>query len=160
MKEIIEMPRHTGPPGISKETIADFNIIKVRLEDCRHCIESLLPTVIGAFVLLEAQFAGLNTRLSSWLAVLATVFVPLRIPSGIFTLSGNYQPGNSKFWVYWTVAMPLLAVVFLIVLATMYYRTVLNSIGKRKVRVGRLRAKKRLKVEDDQCLASNAGDEV
>jgi heme exporter protein D len=53
-----------------------------------------------------------------------------------------------------------MAVVFLIVLATMYYRTVLSNIEKRKVREGRLRAKKRLKVEDDQRLASNAGDEV
>ncbi len=110
------------------------------MEDCRRRIESLLPTVIGLFSLLEAQYASLNTRVSSWVAVLATVFVPLSISSGIFTLSGNYQPGQSKFWLYWVVAVPLMVVLSIFILAAMCFRSILNNIEQRKKRKIRLNA--------------------
>jgi Mg2+ and Co2+ transporter CorA len=138
MKENLEVLKHTGFQDISKEILEDFEIIKTRVEDCRQRIESLLPTVVGSFSLLEAQYASLSTRLSSWVAVLATVFVPLSISSGIFTLSGDYQPGYSKFWVYWAVASPMMVVVFLFVLGTMYYRSFRNMRERRKNRKGRL----------------------
>ncbi len=134
MKENLEVLKHTGSQGISEDILEDFTIIKTRVEDCRQCIESLLPTVIGSFSLLEAQYASLSTRVSSWVAVLATVFVPLSVSSGIFKLSGDYQPGNSKFWVYWVVAIPMMVVVSMFVLATMYYQSILNTMERRKNR--------------------------
>jgi Mg2+ and Co2+ transporter CorA len=147
LKENLEVLKYTGPHGASQEILEDFTVIKTRLEDCRQRIDSLLPTVMGTFSLLEARYASLSTRFSSWVAALATVFVPLSIASGIFTLSGDYQPGSSKFWVYWVVAIPLMVVVFMFIVGTTYYRSILNAMERTKHRKTRLRGKQRRKAE-------------
>ena len=136
LKENIEVLKHTGPDpeGISGDILNDFQVIKARLEDCRQRIESLLPTVIGTFSLLEAQYSSINARFSTWIAGLAAIFVPLSISSGIFALSGDFQPGKPKFWAYWAVAIPLMVVVFMIILAMLCYRRFVNKVERRKNR--------------------------
>ena len=46
------------------------------------------------------------------LSNLGMLFIPLAFTSGIFSMSGNYAPGGSSFWVYWVVAVPLVLLVF------------------------------------------------
>jgi Mg2+ and Co2+ transporter CorA len=101
---------------------SDFESIHQRLDDCRKRIESLLPVVIGIFSLLEAQRSTFETKYATWLGILAMLFVPLTFTSGLFSMSDGYVPGEKHFWIYWAVALPLIAFVFLVMFAVKYSR--------------------------------------
>lgn len=52
-----------------------------------------------------------EARKSSVLTLLATVFVPLAVTAGIFSMSDDWAPGGDKFRYYWVITLPI---VFLI----------------------------------------------
>jgi Mg2+ and Co2+ transporter CorA len=99
----------------------EFSTIHRRLCYCRDKMESLLPVVIGAFSLLEAQQRAVETKYLTFLTTLATIFLPLSFSSSLFGMSGDYLPGQRKFGIFWTVSLPLVALVFAVVYMTKYW---------------------------------------
>lgn len=64
----------------------------------------------------ESERSLQEARKASILTFLATVFVPLAVTAGIFSMSSEWAPGGEKFVYYWAITLPL---VFL--LGTVYY---------------------------------------
>ena len=48
------------------------------------------------------------------LSILAMIFIPLTVASGIFSMSGKFAPGGPSFWVYWVVGVSLVLLVLVV----------------------------------------------
>lgn len=71
------------------------------------------------------------------LTTLATVFLPLGLVAGIFSISGEYAVGGSRFWVFFAATIPLGIVIALLLFTGVarYLRVKMTPIfkGLRKV---------------------------
>lgn len=66
-----------------------------------------------------------EARKSSVLTLLATVFVPLAVTAGIFSMADDWAPGGDKFRYYWVITLPI---VFLIAGGYFWFgRAVMNQ---------------------------------
>lgn len=64
--------------------------------------------------LQEAARAGREARSMKTLTTLGLLFLPMSFSASVFSMADSYLPGNSMFWVYFAVSLPLVAVVFLL----------------------------------------------
>ncbi len=64
----------------------------------------------------ESKRSLQQARKGSILTFLATVFVPLAVTAGIFSMSGEWAPGGEKFGYYWAITLPLV-----ILMGGLYY---------------------------------------
>lgn len=49
---------------------------------------------------------------SKTLTFIGLVFIPLAYTSALFSMSGEYRPGGSAFWVYWVTSLPIMGAIF------------------------------------------------
>jgi CorA-like Mg2+ transporter protein len=99
------------------DVLSDFQFIHDKVDTCRERIESLLPVVFSIFSLLEAQQSSRESKYGTWLAIVATVFLPLSLTAGIFSMAGSYAPNGSEFWIYWVVSIGLILLIAVFILA-------------------------------------------
>ncbi|KAK7953358.1 hypothetical protein PG988_014052 [Apiospora saccharicola] len=64
--------------------------------------------------LQEAARAGREARSMKTLTTLGLLFLPLSFSASVFSMADAYLPGNSMFWVYFAVSLPLVVFVFLL----------------------------------------------
>jgi hypothetical protein len=114
---------HRALANIDDLVLEDFLSVNERLQYCKDRLESLMPVVMGAFSLLEAQQGTLETKYVTRLTSLALIFVPLSFVTGLFSMSGGYLPGESKFWIFLAVSLPLVVFVFASMFATKYIQS-------------------------------------
>jgi hypothetical protein len=55
----------------------------------------------------ESENSLREARKASILTFLATVFVPLAVTAGIFSMSSEWGPGGDKFGYYWAITIPI-----------------------------------------------------
>ncbi|KAF3035513.1 hypothetical protein E8E11_002798 [Didymella keratinophila] len=74
----------------------------------------------------EARVSNSNAQSLSRLTMLTMLFIPLSTLASIFSMSEDFLPGQAKAWVFWVVALPVLAVLLLFsrsrVLGALYRR--------------------------------------
>lgn len=83
-----------------------------------HCTKIL--TMADAFLhsylqfcsMQEAQAANRNALSLARITNLTMVFVPLGTIAAIFSMSDAFMPGESKSWVFWVTAVPVLVLTF------------------------------------------------
>ncbi|KAJ5831261.1 uncharacterized protein N7525_009514 [Penicillium rubens] len=63
-----------------------------------------------------------------YLTSLATVFIPISFVAAVFSMGGDFSAGASHFWVYWVIAVPVVAVGCLL-LFTNFGRWILGNIS-------------------------------
>ncbi|KAF2113592.1 hypothetical protein BDV96DRAFT_114662 [Lophiotrema nucula] len=90
----------------------DFHQTHTHLLLTRDRIQSLLPVVMGAFSLLEAQHSVLKADLTIRLSGVALVFVPLSFTASLLSMSDEFIPGKRLFWVFFAVSVPIIVVLF------------------------------------------------
>ncbi|OAL54563.1 hypothetical protein IQ07DRAFT_272736 [Pyrenochaeta sp. DS3sAY3a] len=89
---------------------------------------SLVQQTIDAFAtgylqyvtLEEAHVSNGSAQNVSRITVLTMLFVPLSTVASIFSMGGDFLPGQARAWVFWVVAIPLLAI-----LACLYWYQIL-----------------------------------
>ncbi|KAL5380664.1 hypothetical protein DPSP01_007725 [Paraphaeosphaeria sporulosa] len=108
----IKRGRYTSPSAAAALAHTDFAPLLTSLRLTQQRIQSLLPVVMGAFSLLEAQHSVLKADLTIRLSSVALVFVPLGFTSSLLSMSDNFLPGKSLFWVFWVVSVPLIIGLF------------------------------------------------
>lgn len=96
----------------------DFCSMFVRLQRCKERVESLMPIVMGAFSLLDAQRTLLEAKYAIRITNIALVFVPLSFSTGLFSMLDRFRPGETQFWILWVVAVPIIAAMFAFLFAT------------------------------------------
>ncbi|KAJ4368429.1 hypothetical protein N0V83_006786 [Neocucurbitaria cava] len=76
----------------------------------------------------EAHVSNGNAQSLARITVLTMLFIPLSTVASIFSMGGDFLPGENRAWVFWVVAIPLLAV-----LAWLYwYRQIMRAWRERK----------------------------
>lgn len=103
---------------IDGATREDFRRLTERMQGCKSRVESIMPVVIGAFSLLEAQRSLVEARYVTKLTKLALVFVPLSFTTGLFSMAEDFAPGSSLFWIPWVVAIPIIILMFAFIYAS------------------------------------------
>ncbi|CAO2655019.1 Nn.00g117520.m01.CDS01 [Neocucurbitaria sp. VM-36] len=76
----------------------------------------------------EAHVSNGNAQSLARITVLTMLFIPLSTVASIFSMGGDFLPGENRAWVFWVVAIPLLAV-----LAWLYwYRQIVMAWRQKK----------------------------
>ena len=78
----------------------------------------------------EARISNSNAQSLSRITILTMLFIPLSTVASVFSMSGDFLPGNSRAWVFWAaVSVPVL-----MMLANLYWRQELVEALMRKRR--------------------------
>jgi hypothetical protein len=94
--------------------VRDYEHIAARIDSLGRRLEALTPVVTSFIMIVESRRSFLETMNVSRLTYLALIFVPLTFVSSLFSMVGDTAPDAKHFWVYFAVAIPVLALVFLI----------------------------------------------
>ncbi|KAF2245866.1 hypothetical protein BU26DRAFT_57681 [Trematosphaeria pertusa] len=105
-------PRKRQERDANMLAATDFHAILISLRLTQQRIQSLLPVVMGAFSLLEAQHSVLKADLTIRLTSVALVFVPLSFTASVLSMSEDFIPGKRLFWVYFVVSAPMIIALF------------------------------------------------
>ena len=101
--ENVGLPTESRSRDDGKELLS----VLARLRTCKEKIESLTPIVTGMLSVQQADMSMNEARLVSKLTYIALTFLPLSLIAGILSMGGDFQPGHNRFWVYFTVAIPV-----------------------------------------------------
>ena len=101
----------------------DFYIIQRKLLSLSNRSKDLLASFTGLAGIIgnqkaleEANRSLQEAKNVKTLTFLGMLFLPLSLASGLLSMSGEYSPGGSLFWIYWAIAIPLIVCVFGVVL--------------------------------------------
>ncbi|CAG5156602.1 uncharacterized protein ALTATR162_LOCUS4399 [Alternaria atra] len=75
----------------------------------------------------EARASSSNAQSLSRITVLTMLFIPLSTVASIFSMGGEFLPGQAKAWMFWVAALPLLAVI-----AYLYWRQMVTEVLQKK----------------------------
>ena len=94
-------------PAQSKNDINEEDFVQIyrQFQNLKQRVQIVVSSVSGLISIVD-------TKRMKELSNLGMLFIPLAFTSGIFSMSGNYAPGGSSFWVYWVVAVPLVVLAF------------------------------------------------
>ena len=126
--------------------IIDFQYISLRIDEYGRMLEKTVPTVTSAVQIFEARRAFTETANITRLTILALIFIPLNYVSSLFSMQSSTAPGNSQFWVYFAVAIPLTLLVFGMSQTPVLWRTKALALAWLKMVCRRGRSKRSDKV--------------
>jgi hypothetical protein len=92
----------------------DYEFIQTEVTEHGERLEAMVPLVTSAASLIESRRSLSETANVTRLTILAIVFIPLSYVASIFSMSENFGPGGSLFWVYFVTAVPLAVFISLI----------------------------------------------
>lgn len=76
--------------------------------------EAFLQSYLQFTTMQEAQAANRNALSLAQITNVTMVFVPLSTIAAIFSMTDDFLPGESKGWVFWVTAVPVLLLTFAI----------------------------------------------
>ncbi|CAI6336384.1 unnamed protein product [Periconia digitata] len=94
--------------------IEDFEVISNNIKSAGKRLENMLPVVTSLVQIIDARQSFAETTNISRLTILALIFVPLSFVSTLFSMNDDVAPGAKGFWVYFAVAIPITALVYLV----------------------------------------------
>jgi len=89
----------------------DLKVVKERLRHMHSDLDSTLNVITSMAQTLQGSVSASEAELASGLSLAALVFVPLAFTSGIFSMGGDFLPGERFFWVYFVVAVPFTLII-------------------------------------------------
>ena len=100
----------------------DFHLISRKLKGLKSRSDTLTASLTGLAGILgnkqalkEAKRSLHEAKSVKILTLLGMMFLPLSLTSQILSMSERFLPGPGQFWVYITVSLPLVALVFFVV---------------------------------------------
>lgn len=88
--------------------------LQERADLCNQSLTSVTGIIGNARALTEAKRSIREAKTVKTLTLIAMVFIPLGFTTGIFSMSEEYLPGKKDFWVFFSVSIPIVVVVFII----------------------------------------------
>jgi hypothetical protein len=92
--------------------LKDVDDVSLQTQDLIRALSDttrFVTSLIQLFDMRQSVKEAINVRQVTYIAL---VFVPLSWAASIFSMTEQYSPGGSQFWMYWIVAIPLLVLVF------------------------------------------------
>jgi hypothetical protein len=90
----------------------DFVAIYNRLLNYQSWAEKLMSVITTHVSLMETEKSISDSKSLARLTVLGFFFVPVSFVATFFSMGGDYAVGQSRFWIYFIVAVPLTLMVF------------------------------------------------
>lgn len=113
----------SAPPRRRREEVdRDFLAIYERLLDQRAWAEKLLDITSTHLTLMETEKSISDSKSLSRLTILGFFFVPVSFVCSFFSMNGDFAVGESKFWVYFAVTVPLTVAILVVVFASWWYK--------------------------------------
>jgi hypothetical protein len=119
--------------------------------DLAHVIDGLTNSLATGYLqyitIQEARISNGNAQSLSKITVLTMLFIPLSTVASIFSMGGDFLPGNPRAWVFWVVSIPVL-----MMLAYLYWRQELVEALTRKRQSLLLLLERKGKERDFSCV--------
>jgi len=142
MKALQVTATESGRPGFITPWEADeWRFCETRLLSLRRTVKSTAETHMHSVSGEAIRSSNAQSLSVARLTTLATVFVPISLIAGIFSIGGDYAVGESKFWVFFAVTVPIGMVISLF-LFTKFAALLKGFIGKVLVLRDRVRGGK------------------
>ena len=91
-------------------------------------IHTLADSYLQYISIQEARMSNMNAQSLSRITMVSMLFIPLSTVASIFSMGGEFLPGERRNWIFWIVALPML-----VGLAWVYWqKTVIELWRKRK----------------------------
>jgi Mg2+ and Co2+ transporter CorA len=97
----------------------DFQYIHGCLQKMKGRVDEAITSAMGLSnivgskqALSEARRSVKEAKSTKTLTVVGLVFIPLAYTCALFSMSDQFRPGSSLFWVYFAVSVPLIVLVF------------------------------------------------
>jgi len=97
-----------------KMVLKDIKYLQTQFQDYGQSFEQMVTVATTMIQLLDSRRSILEAVNVRRLTYIALVFAPLAWVASLFSMSDAYLPGNDRFWVYFAIALPLIAVVILL----------------------------------------------
>ncbi|KAK5653830.1 hypothetical protein OQA88_7989 [Cercophora sp. LCS_1] len=82
--------------------------LREALDGCKRRLDILWQAYSEAVAARESIMSNFQGRHVGYLSSLATLFVPVSLVTGIFSMGGEFAPSESHFWVYRAVSVPVM----------------------------------------------------
>lgn len=92
----------------------DYDQLASSVDDLGQRFEKMLPVVTSMVQIADSRRSFAETANVSRLTYLALVFVPLTFTTGLFSMNNDMAPGAPGFWIFFAVAVPVTAAVFMV----------------------------------------------
>jgi hypothetical protein len=89
----------------------EWKFVETRLFSLQRLIHSIIESYIQEISLQEAQHSNSQAHSVRRLTAMATIFVPISAIAGIFSMSGKFAVGESKFWVFFVITVPIILII-------------------------------------------------
>lgn len=93
----------------------DFRAIFYELKLHKSRADNLLGIVTDSINLSNALRSLHDTRFGMQLSIVGAIFFPVTLVAAVFSMGGDYLPGSKNFWIPWVVAVPLVAVLIIMI---------------------------------------------
>lgn len=126
------------PYGIPSHRAEDRDLIIIRDKFLRYrkWAEKLLDITSAHLALMETEKSISDSKALSRLTILGSLFVPVSFVCSFFSMNGDFAVGETKFWVYFVVTLPLVVAILVIVFGRWWYKRLMEvgSVRYRSVR--------------------------
>ena len=95
-----------------EKDVQDWIYIKNRLKMWTHRAKVDINGVSALKSLIEAAKTEKLTENTLAIQWLGTIYLPLSLTAGLLSMVDNFTPGQSCFWIYWAISLPLLFLSF------------------------------------------------
>ncbi|KAJ5676061.1 hypothetical protein N7462_008958 [Penicillium macrosclerotiorum] len=102
-------------PSSLRIAARDFQAILYELDRRETRVDNLVGIVTDSINLSSALRSLHDARFGLQLSIAAAVFFPVTLVAAIFSMGDEYSPGAKKFWMPWAVAVPLVAILVLMI---------------------------------------------
>lgn len=127
--------RKSTPKGWMN-TAQDFAHVEEQFLSLRRKAEILLDSFTGLAGMVGNRQSLDEARSVGMLTLLGMAFVPLSLVASLFSMSDEYRPGAGKFWLYFAVSIPFVALLFGTAFLSIHWRKLCQQlkevIGRRK----------------------------
>lgn len=103
-----------GNPYLSETGVKSWRWLREQLRDQSEQVQLLLDFYGIRASVEESIFSNRQAKHIGQLTALATFLVPFSVVAGIFSMSGDFAAGESLFWIFWVVAVPLSCIILFI----------------------------------------------
>ena len=103
-----------GINNYSSAVREDYQQITHRLDNGGKLLENMLPVMTSIIQIVDSRRSLAETVSVTRLTALAFIFAPMSFVATMFSMTENFGPGGSQFWIFFAVALPLTLIIYLI----------------------------------------------
>ncbi|OAL37069.1 hypothetical protein AYO20_03546 [Fonsecaea nubica] len=85
----------------------DLDHLSTKIEVYGQSMERMVSVVTSMFQLIDSRRSIAEAVNVRRLTIIALIFVPLSWVASLFSMTDDFAPGQSRFWLYFAVAVPL-----------------------------------------------------